>query len=251
MGIIQLPTKKSSIKTSIYDYTTLIHGVPKIGKSTFCAEMEGALFIPFEPGLDALSVHQIPVEKWTDLGEIYSLLKTGDHNFKVVIWDTASAAYDLCLAHIAEIRGTHPENEDYGKGWNAVNAKFVNGVSKFASLPTGLVLISHSKELNLKSRTGEYIKMVPAFSPTLRNMLNRTVATTLYFSTEQITDKDGETTIERRIFTTPSLYHEAGTRIRAFKDVPKTLPLDFHAFAELFEQKLTDGQKQTDKKEKE
>jgi hypothetical protein len=83
--------------------------------------------------------------------------------------------------------------------------------------------------------------MVPAFTKTLLNMLNRPVSTTLYFAPQQVKDSEGKVRMERRILTSPSLYHEAGTRIRAFKDVPKTLPLDFHAFEELFEQKMKEG----------
>jgi hypothetical protein len=157
---LELPTTKSVVKTSIYDYVTLIHGEPKIGKSSFCAEMDNALFLAFEPGLDALSVFKLPegdavIETWKELSDIYLLLKGGNHNYKVVIWDTATAAYNVCYQHVTKLRGVEPaEEKEWGGGWGKLNSIFLNTISKFASLPLGLVLICHTKELKLKSKTG-------------------------------------------------------------------------------------------------
>ena len=55
-----LPTAKTQPKPDLADLTVLVYGQTKIGKSTFCAQSEGALFLATEPGLNALDVYQVP-----------------------------------------------------------------------------------------------------------------------------------------------------------------------------------------------
>ena len=62
-----LPTAKTQPKPDLADLTVLVYGQTKIGKSTFCAQSEGALFLATEPGLNALDVYQVPVQSWDDL----------------------------------------------------------------------------------------------------------------------------------------------------------------------------------------
>ena len=51
-----LPTEKTPAKKKLKDYTILIYGNSKIGKSTMCAEIENGLFWATEPWLNALRV---------------------------------------------------------------------------------------------------------------------------------------------------------------------------------------------------
>lgn len=51
-----LPTEKKQPKQKLEDYSILLYGQPKIGKSTFCSQMDMPLFLATEPGLEALSV---------------------------------------------------------------------------------------------------------------------------------------------------------------------------------------------------
>jgi hypothetical protein len=49
-----LPTAKTQAKPALADMTVLVYGQTKIGKSTFCSQADGALFLATEPGLNAL-----------------------------------------------------------------------------------------------------------------------------------------------------------------------------------------------------
>ena len=52
-----LPTQKSPPKTTLTDLTVLIYGPSKIGKSTWCSQADGALFLATEAGLNNLDVY--------------------------------------------------------------------------------------------------------------------------------------------------------------------------------------------------
>ncbi|MBM3740653.1 MAG: hypothetical protein FJW39_33305, partial [Acidobacteria bacterium] len=57
-----LPTVKTQPKPNLADLTVLVYGQTKIGKSTFCSNSEGALFLATEPGLNSLDVYQVPLQ---------------------------------------------------------------------------------------------------------------------------------------------------------------------------------------------
>ena len=56
-----LPITKSPPKHQLADLTVLLYGPSKIGKSTWCAQADGALFLATEPGLNALNVFQVAI----------------------------------------------------------------------------------------------------------------------------------------------------------------------------------------------
>ena len=62
-----LPTKKTPPKQDLAGLTVLVYGPSKIGKSTWCSQADGALFLATEPGLNALEVFQTPITCWDDL----------------------------------------------------------------------------------------------------------------------------------------------------------------------------------------
>lgn len=227
-----LPTEKSIPSTSLEDYTVLIHGAPKIGKSTWCSQIPNALFLDMEAGLTALEVYKTPlIENWETFLEGCVEI-SGTNKFNAVVIDTVERAYQLCLTYVCTKRGIeHPGTvkKDFGAAWSAVTNEFYRVLTKLASLPIGLFLISHSKGVEVETRTETYTRMIPNLSEGVRKCLTQTVSTILYFT--QRKTKDG---IERIICCHPSLYYEAGTRIQQLKNIPEVMPMDYTAFASLF-----------------
>lgn len=232
-----LPTEKSTPKTSLADYTVLIHGAPKIGKSTWCSQIENVLFFDMESGLNALQVYKTPlIETWEQLLAAARELTETDHPFKAVVWDTVEVAYQLCLQYVCKKNGIiHPGKEnDYGASWNAVNGEFGRVITKLSSLEIGLFLISHSKEAEKKTRTEKYTKTVPNLSDGARKYIAQTVSTILYFTQREVQDQKGKVIFERVIYGHPSLYHEAGSRVQQLIDMPEVMPMDYAKFVGLF-----------------
>jgi GTPase SAR1 family protein len=95
-----LPTEKTAPKQELSNLTLLVYGPSKIGKSTWCSNSKGALFLATEPGLNALNVYQTPVTTWKELLAACTEIAAGDHSFNTVIIDTIDNAYRFCCDHV-------------------------------------------------------------------------------------------------------------------------------------------------------
>ena len=104
-------------------------------------------------------------------------------------------------------------------------------LTKLAFLPYGLFLISHAKEMEVDSRTGKYMRVVPTLPDKARKIVLGMADMVLFCDLEAITGEKGEQSMRRVIRTKPSLYYEAGDRTGR---LPETLELDFGKFRESY-----------------
>ena len=119
----------------------------------------------------------------------------------------------------------------YGKGYALVNNEFQRVLTKLAFLPYGLFLISHAKEMEVDSRTGKYMRVVPTLPDKARKIVLGMADMVLFCDLEVVTGDNGEQSMRRVIRTKPSLYYEAGDRTGR---LPETLELDFGKFRESY-----------------
>lgn len=223
-----LPTEKTQPKPELAHLTVLAYGQTKIGKSTFCSQSEGALFLATEPGLNALDVYQAPIQSWDDLLKTCAEIVEGKHPFKTIIIDTIDNAYKFCTDFILKKHNIDHESDlGYGKGYALINNEFQRVLTKLAFLPYGLFLVSHAKEIEVETRTGKYTRIVPTLPDKARKIVLGMVDMVLYCDLE-----DGEDKSTRRVIRTkPSKYYEAGDRTGR---LPETLDLDFGKFLDAF-----------------
>jgi len=208
-----LPTSKTPPKPALADLTVLWYGQTKIGKSSTCAQTEGALFLATEPGLNALDVYQAPILCWEDLLNACAEIVEGKHPFKTVIIDTIDNAYKFCVEFILrKFKVEHESDLGYGKGYALVNNEFQRVLTKLAFLPYGLFLISHAKEMEMDSRTGKYTRVVPTLPDKARKIVLGMADMVLFCDLEVSNGENGEQQVRRVIRTKPSLYYEAGDR---------------------------------------
>ena len=227
-----LPTTKTQPKPNLADLTVLAYGQTKIGKSTLCSHAEGALFLATEPGLNALDVYQVPIQSWEQLRNACKEIGEGNHPFKTVVLDTIDNAYKFCTEFIlAKFKVDHESDLGYGKGYALVNNEFQRVLTKLAFLPYGLFLISHAKEIEVDSRTGKYMRVVPTLPDKARKIVLGMADMVLYCDLEETTGDNGEKITRRVMRTKPSLYYEAGDRTGR---LPETLDLDFGRFSECY-----------------
>ena len=147
-----LPNTKTPPKQELADLTVLAYGRSKMGKSTWCSQSDGALFLATEPGLNALDVFQVSIQTWEDLLAACSEIAQGNHTFKTIIVDTIDNAYKMCAEYICrKSKIEHESDLGYGKGWALVNNEFQRVLNKLAFLPYGLFLVSHSQEKEIVS----------------------------------------------------------------------------------------------------
>ncbi len=229
---MSLPTQTTTPTVSLSNFTTLVYGKPKIGKSTFAAGFPGALFLDCEGGLQSLETFRVPIFSWMDFTTACSLIAAGDHEFKTIVIDTIDQAFQRCREHVLGTLGIkHESDADIGKGWDLVTNEFIRVLAKLSLLPYGLVLISHAQEKEFKTRTGRVIKQVPTLPARAGRNVMGMVDLLLYADHEVTESQKGITDEKRVVRTKPTSYYDAGDRTGL---LPESIPLDFHAFAEAF-----------------
>lgn len=227
-----LPTKKTPPRANLGDYSILIYGPTKIGKTTFCSRFPEVLFLATEPGLNALEAYQTPITCWTDLLSTAADIAKGGHNFKTIAIDTADNAYRMCEEYVCAAENIrHPSDLEYGKGVAFVNNEFQRVLTKLAALPYGLLLVSHAREREVKTPTGKYNKTCPSLTGGAYKIILGMADMVLYCDTEEVAMAEGKIGIQRVIKTKPTPYYDAGDRTGR---LPETLPLSYQAFHEAF-----------------
>ena len=229
-----LPTQKTPPKATLHEFTVLLYGPTKFGKSKICSQAESALFLETEPGLNSLEVFKLPIGTWDELLAAAKELADGKHAFKTVIIDTVDNAYRMCAEYMCKkFKVEHESDLEYGKGYAMVNNEFFRVLNKLALLPYGLFLISHSQEKEIDGRTGKFTKIVPTLPDKARKLVLGLVDIILFCDFEPTKDADGNPGYKRVLRTKPSTRYEAGDRTDR---LPEVIDFDFGAFVAAFMQ---------------
>jgi hypothetical protein len=229
---LTLPTTKTKPTSDLSKQSILLYGVPKLGKSSFASEFPEAMFFECEPGLGHLEVFKVPTYKWEDFLEACKLIAKGDHPFKTLVIDTVDNAFKMCSDHVCAKHGIEYEGDmSHGKGWALVKNEWHRVLTRLASLPYGLILISHAVDKTIETRTGEYTKSIPSLPDRARNVVLGLVDMILYGDSIARKDAAGNLITERVLRTKPHPTYEAGDRTGR---LPEMLPLNYAAFQSAF-----------------
>lgn len=229
---IALPTEATKPVTELGKQTILLYGSPKLGKSSFASKAPGSLFFECEPGLNHLEVFKVPTYSWESFLEACKLVAKGDHNFKTIVIDTIDNAFKMCSDYVCAKHGIEYEGDmGHGKGWALVKNEWHRVLTRLASLPYGLIMISHAIDKTIETRTGEYTKTTPSLPDRARNVVLGLVDIILFGDSIAKKDAAGNVTIERVVRTKPHPTYEAGDRTGR---LPELLPLDYEQFMKAF-----------------
>lgn len=224
-----LPVQKTPPKRHFHDLTILVYGKQKCGKSEFCSQADGALFLATEAGLNSLEVFQVPISTWDELLAVAAEIAEGKHAFKTVILDTVDNAYRMCADWVCrKFKIEHESDLPMSKGYGILNNEFYRVLNKLAMLPYGLVLVSHAQDKEIETRTGKVTRIIPTLPDKARKLVLGMVDVIAYCDTEAVQGQDGKVTHKRVLRTKPSNHYEAGDRTRR---LPETLDFDFKQFA--------------------
>jgi hypothetical protein len=168
---VTLPAQKSEIAQDMHDFTWLIYGRKKIGKSSLVAHFPGTLFVPFEPGLRALSVYKIPdtghcMRSWRDFMHYVPAIEESEQ-FQNIVIDPGNTAYQRCLEYTCdELNIQHPGKvKDYGASWKAVSQNFQNLHDRLAAAGKSYIILAHETTTDIEGYDGrEYERVIPKFS---------------------------------------------------------------------------------------
>lgn len=179
---LKLPTEKTPPSESLQDYSILLFGEKKIGKTTLASMFPDNLLLMTEPGAKSLDVFKMPVRTWKEFKKIIRLLRK-DHRFRTVTVDTVDLLFKLCDAQVCKDLGIdHVSEADWGRGWSAVRDEFTTQMAELMGLEKGVILISHSTEKEIKPRSGpKYDRIQPTMPNTARDICEAMVDIWGYF----------------------------------------------------------------------
>jgi len=227
-----LPTEKTPRKQDMADLSIFLHGHVKIGKSSFCSKFPDALFLATEPGLNSLDVYQVPIRTWTEFLAASREIEKGEHSFRNIVIDTADNLHKMCSDHVcAKFKVEHESDLSYGKGYALINNEFHRELTRLAFLPYGLILVSHSVEKEIETRTGRRTRIVPTLPDKARKIVLGLVDIILFADVDIVAGPDGKPVTRRVMRTKPSPDYEAGDRTGR---LPETMDLGYAKFAEIF-----------------
>ena len=245
---VTLPTQASKPVTEMGQQTILLYGFPKCGKSSMSAQFPSAIFFECEPGLNHLEVFKIPTYSWEDFLDACKQIASGDHQFKTIVIDTVDNAFKMCSEHVCSKHGIEYEGDmPHGKGWGLVKNEWHRVLTRLASLPYGLILISHAMDKTIETRTGQYTKTQPSLPDRARNVVLGLVDIILYGDCVVRKDASGNVNIERVLRTKPHPTYEAGDRTGR---LPESLPFEYDAFVKAFNSQASGQQTGADQKAK-
>lgn len=179
---LTLPTERSAALPRLQDYSILLFGEKKIGKTDLSAQFPKTFHMMFEPGGKAQEIYQRPVNTWKEFKAYVRLLKK-DRSFLTATVDTVDMAYVRCFEYMCQKLGMdHPSDEAYGKGWSAIRGEFTSEMTTLMSLGKGVIFISHATEKEIKTRGGDkYEKIMPTLAGQGRDVIEGMVDLWLYY----------------------------------------------------------------------
>lgn len=171
-----LATEKTVPSDVLQDYSILLFGAKKIGKTTLASMFDDAYFLTTEPGTKSLEVFESPINSWPEFKQAIRALRK-DKRFRTVVVDTIDLAYRFCDAYVCHKLGIeNVADADWGKGWGEARKEFELTIRDLMSLGKGVVLISHSTEKEITRRGGsKYDRIQPTMPNIAREVCEATV----------------------------------------------------------------------------
>jgi len=156
----------------------LIHGPPKIGKSTLAASFPSPLlYLATETGYKYLDfgdkdrVEHLETENgWARFKKLVTAMKRG-LKYETVVVDTVSMLFELCKRHHCKnARIDHPSDKhDHGATWSKIGDDFLKWVGLLASYTVTaearLVFTAHSREEMIDTDMEKQIKKITVQLP--------------------------------------------------------------------------------------
>ncbi len=175
---VTLPTKPTKGSSLLDDYSILIHGEKKIGKTTMAMQGGKVLLLQCDPPQKAYKRLEIQIPNWPTFLAALKLLERAARRRKYpydrVVLDGADTWFNLAQDYACKQLGIeHPEEAPWGKGWGKVRSVFTDGLRRFLCLPKGRWLLCHSVWRETELHTGAKIdKLVPRLSGMADEIVN-------------------------------------------------------------------------------
>lgn len=216
----------------------VLHGVQKVGKSTWAAHAPSPIFLITEDGLTDIEVDHFPVSKSYDEVEQYlTMLITEVHDYKTFVLDTADWLEKLIWQKVCTTHNVkNIEAIGYGKGyviamqhWNTIMG-LIDRLRDERGM--AIILLAHNEIKPYNPPDGDsYDRYQIKLHKHAAAMIEEWADCILFATWQTYVDKKENRVVnraERVIHTTSRPAWRAGSRY----PLPETLPMEFGAFME-------------------
>lgn len=215
----------------------LIYGRPKIGKSTLAAEFPEPVFLATEPGLKYITrikdEDKKVIRDWETFCKYNDALAKDKAKYKTIVVDTITNLVKYCNDFVCDREGmSHPSDKPMGKGWNMVTQEFWTEMNKLTQSGRCIVLVAHSKDMEIKTRGKDYNRITINLSGKNRDVVTNLPDHILLIDSDYDSDTGKE---ERFIRTENSQYWDAGSRNTLLAGAGK-IPLSYEELYKYFKQ---------------
>jgi len=181
---IELPFEYEEPGGEFDDFSVLLHGEKKIGKTSLALQTDDpddkVLLIQFDPPQTAYRRMEVVCPNFARFRKVLKKLERlakkgpGKFPYRRVVIDRADTWYRYGLMYACEKLGIDdPGDLGYGKGWNAVRKEFTNAADRFLRLPCGKWFLCHSEWADVENRHGDEIRrLVPNLPGQPEEILN-------------------------------------------------------------------------------
>lgn len=178
-GRLELPRKPVSQAGELTDFSVLIHGEKKIGKTSLALQpsAKDVLVLQFDPPQVSYRRMEVLCSAWDTfrraLKELERLASADEFPYRRVVIDRCDVWFQLAQKEACSRLGiTHPSEESWGKGWQEVRNVFSDAVDRILNLPCGKWFICHSDWKEVEARNGKIIKLLPGLTSAADEILN-------------------------------------------------------------------------------
>jgi hypothetical protein len=234
-----IPKSKTPPVMDVQRKKILLHAFPKFGKSTWAASIPDSIFLATEPGLGS-----IEAMRWEDergnyvIGTWEELLRATKEvvesgRFHTVILDGVDGAWELCREYVCRQHNEQYHTDGklgYGKGLTLINNEVRRYLTRLGMLNMGVILLAHTVNEMVNTRTGEIQRAVPNLPEKARRPLLG-MMDMIFYGDFEMEHQGEERTVRRVLRTKPHPAWEAGDRTGR---LPETIPLSFEALVAAF-----------------
>lgn len=178
---VTFPDEPSEVAESILDYSMLLYGEMKIGKTSLL-EPERAFFLECDPEQRGLRLRQRHIPSWRhfmayldELWKVYADTGYLPHDYPVGVIDRVDILYQHCYQWCVKNKLGGIEPQDHGgyekaNAWALVRQTFHSAINRFLSLPWGVRFICHGKyriEDGKSDESGMYVPSLPGIADSI------------------------------------------------------------------------------------
>ena len=209
----------------------VVYGRNKQGKTVFActSELKTLLIDCNERGYASVrkqeNVQIYELQRWEDLDPIYWYLRSGKHDFEVVVIDTITMLANICMKWVLKENADRDMTADVQtptrQSWGKLGEAMKETIIRFRNLPMHVIFTAQEKMTTTEDDDGGTLQEIhPELSPSPRSTLLSAVDIIGRIYVKEV-EKDEKTTLERRMLLGAHTKFVAGNRYTELKYVER------------------------------